>query len=153
MKNSRPLLIVLSIITVVGISLGTITYFNRALLEHVYVYNCGIIDYKPQSMSPHCANAGAGVGNLEWDAWGAKSATGTGLYGVNLCKPTCARGKWKFADVNVTLSKSVATNGKTILSRIDIITKDKKDLPQSNSPSFGWDLERKPLTSPKKKAR
>ena len=139
----------LSIITVVGISLGTITYFNRALLEHVYVYNCGIIDYKPQSMTPYCADAGTGVGNLEWDSWGAKGATGTGLYGVNLCNPTCAGGKWMFAEVNVTLSKSILANQKMILSRIDIVTKDRSNLPQSNSPSFGWDLERKPLTSVK----
>lgn len=149
MKNSRPLLIVLSIITVVGISLGTVTFLNRAILEHVYVYNCGIIDYKPQSMTPYCADAGAGVGNLEWDSWGAKGATGTGLYGVNLCVPTCAAGKWKFTDVNVSLSKSVKANGKTVLTRIDIVTQDKKNLPQSQSPKYGWDLESKPLTSVK----
>ena len=125
MKNSRPLVIVLAIITVVGISLGTVTYFNRALLEHIYVYNCGIVDYKPQSMTQFCADAGAGVGNLEWDSWGAKGATGAGLYGVNLCNPTCADGKWKLADVNVSLSKAISVNGKTILTRIDIITKDK----------------------------
>ncbi len=149
MKNSRPLLIVLGIITVVGISLGTVTFFNRALLEHVYVYNCGIIDYKPQSMTRYCGDAGAGVGNLEWDSWGAKGATGTGLYGVNLCDPTCADGKWKFSEVNVSLSKKIMASGKTILTRIDIITKDKKNLPQGNLPSVGWDLERKPITSVK----
>ena len=142
-------MIVLAIITVVGISLGTITYFNRALLEHVYVYNCGIIDYKPQSMTQYCGNAGAGVGNLEWDSWGAKGATGTGLYGVKLCDPNCAQGKWKLADVNVSLSKTIAANGKTILTRIDIITKDRKNLPQRYSPSLGWDLERKPITAVK----
>lgn len=100
-------------------------------------------------MTPYCADAGAGVGNLEWDTWSAQGATGTGLYGINLCTPTCADGKWKFADVKVTLSKSVVSNGKTILSRIDIVSKDNKNLPQSDSPSFGWDLERKPLTSVK----
>lgn len=149
MKNSRPLLIVLSIITVVGISLGTVTYLNRALLEHVYVYNCGIVDYKPQSMTPYCADAGAGVGNLEWDSWGSKGATGTALYGVNLCDPSCADGKWKFADVNVSLSKVVESKGKKIMTRIDIITQDKKNLPQSVSPSLGWDLERVSPTSVK----
>lgn len=146
MKNSRPMLVALSIVTVVGISLGMITFMNRALLEHVYVYNCGIVDYKPQSMTPYCADAGAGVGNLSWDTWGAKGASGTGLYGVNLCTPTCVDGKWKFADVNVTLSKSVKANGKTILSRMDIVTVDHKNLPQSHSPSMGWDLVSKPLT-------
>ncbi len=146
MKNSRPMLVALSIVTVVGISLGMITFLNRAVLEHVYVYNCGIVDYKPQSMTPYCADAGAGVGNLSWDTWGAKGASGTGLYGVNLCTPTCADGKWKFADVDVKLSKSVKTNGKTVLSRIDIVTTDHKNLPEAHSDSMGWDLERKPLT-------
>ena len=140
------MLVALSIVTVVGISLGMITFLNRALLEHVYVFNCGIIDYKPQSMTPYCADAGAGVGNLSWETWGAKGASGTGLYGVNLCTPTCADGKWKFADVNVTLSKSVKVNGKTILSRIDIVTTDNKNLPQGHSPSMGWNLESKSPT-------
>lgn len=95
-------------------------------------------------MAPHCADTGAGVGNLEWDSWGSKGATGTGLYGVNLCEPTCTDGKWKFADINATLTKTIKANGKTILTRIDIITKDKKNLPQGNSPSFGWNLETLP---------
>lgn len=134
-------MIVLAIVTVIGISLGTVTYLNRALLEHVYVYNCGIVDYKPQSMTPFCADAGAGVGNLEWDTWELKGAEGTGLYGVNMCEPTCADGKWKFAEVNVALTKTVKANGKTILTRIDLVTKDDKILPRSNSPKYGWDLE------------
>ena len=149
MRNFRPLLIVLAIVSVIGISLGIVTYLNRALLEHVYVYNCGIIDYKPQSMTPFCADATAGVGNLQWDSWSAKGATGTGLYGINLCKPTCAKGKWEFANVNVALSNAVKADGKTILSRIDIVTQDNKNLPRSNSPKFGWNLERRPPTSAK----
>ena len=149
MKNLRPLLIVLALVTVVGISLGTSTFLNRAILEHVYVYNCGIIDYKPQSMTPYCADAGAGVGNLQWDSWSSKGATGTGLYGVNLCVPTCVAGTWKFTDVDVKLSKVISSKGKKILTRIDIATQDKKNLPMGNSPSLGWDLESKPLTSVK----
>lgn len=149
MKNSKPLVIVLAIVTVIGISLGAITYFNRALIEHVYVYNCGIIDYKPQTLTPYCADAGTGVGNIEWDGWTAKGATGAGLYAVNLCQPTCADGKWKTSEVNVALSKSVKVGGKIILTRIDVVSKDNTNLPQTHSPKFGWDLERKPLTSVK----
>jgi hypothetical protein len=66
-----------------------------------------------------------------------------------LCEPTCAEGKWEFANVNVALSKAVKADGKTILSRIDIVTQDKKNLPRSKSPKYGWDLERRPLTSVK----
>ena len=133
----------------VGISLGTITFLNHAILEHVYVYNCGIIDYKPQTLTPFCADADVAVGNLEWDTWGAKGATGTGLYGVNLCVPTCAAGKWKFTAVKVLLSKSVRAKGKTVLTRVDVVTPDNKNLPQGNSPRYGWNLESQPLTAAK----
>ena len=91
----------------------------------------------------------AGIGEIEWDTWGAKGARGTGLYGVNLCDPSCADGKWKFAEVDVSLSKKIKAHGKTVLTRIDIIAKERKNLPQSNSSSLGWDLERKPITSVK----
>ena len=39
--------------------------------------------------------------------------------------------------------------GSVINYELDIITKDKKNLPQSHSPSFGWVAERMPLTSVK----
>lgn len=146
MKNLRPLIILLALITVIGISLGTFTFLHRAAREQVYVYNCGIVDYKPQSLTPYCADANAGVGNFEWNTWDSSGATGTGLYSLNLCEPNCAQGKWKYAEVNVRLSKSVRAKGKIVLTRIDIVTKDGKNLPNGKSPSFGWDLESKPLS-------
>ena len=135
------MLILLSLVSVIGISIGTYTFFHRAATEQVYAYNCGIIDYKPTSLTPYCADAGAGVANLQWDTWNSESATGVGQYAINLCQPNCAAGKWKYADVKVTLTKSVVDKGKRVLTRIDIVTSDNKNLPQSDSPKLGWDLK------------
>ena len=134
------MLILLTLISVIGISIGTYTFFHRAATEQVYVYNCKIIDYKPTSLTRNCADAGAGVGQIEWDTWTASGAAGVGRYAINLCDPNCAGGKWNYADVKVTLSKSVRDEGKKVLSRIDIATVDGKNLPRRNSPKLGWDL-------------
>lgn len=149
MKTTRPLLILLTLISVIGVSLGTYTFFHRATTEQIYVYNCGMVDYKPTSMTQFCADAGAGVADIEWDTWSASGAKGTGQYAVNPCEPSCVEGKWKFADVKVALSKVVRDKSKRVLSRIDIVTIDGKNLPQSTSPELGWDLEREPLSSVK----
>lgn len=140
MKSSRPLLILLSVISLTAIVVGAITFINRAALEHVYAYNCGIIDYKPESLTPICGDAHEGVANIEWDTWSSTGATGVGSYGINLCKPTCANDTWKFADVNLTLSKVIDSKGKKILTHIEIISQDKKNLPKKSSAKYEWDL-------------
>ena len=141
MKTTRPLLILLTLISVIGISIGTYTFFHRAATEQIYVYNCGIVDFKPTSLTQFCANAGAGVTDIEWDRWSESGASGTGQYAINLCEPTCADGKWKFADVKVALSRSVQDQNKKVLSRVDLVTIDGKNLPESSSPKLGWNLE------------
>lgn len=145
MKNSRGLLAVLTLISVIGISLGTYTYVHRAVSEQVYTYRCGNMYFKPSSLLKFCTDEGASVTNIEWNTWGAKGATGVGKYSINLCDPTCVDGKWKYANVKVTLSKPITDKGKTVLSRIDVITDDKKNLPLNNGPSDGWVLESKPV--------
>lgn len=134
------MLILLTLISVIGISIGSYTFFHRAASQQVYVYKCGIIDYKPMSLTEFCADAGAGVAQIEWETWAASGATGVGQYAINICNPSCAGGKWKYADVKVALSKTVHEKGKKVLSRIDIVTVDGKNLPQSTSPKLGWDL-------------
>ncbi|MDP1721383.1 MAG: hypothetical protein Q8L08_10390 [Candidatus Nanopelagicaceae bacterium] len=149
MKSTRPLLIILTLISVIGISLGTYTFFHRAATEHVYVYNCGLVDFKPTSLTQFCADTGAGVRDIKWVTWSESGASGTGQYAINLCEPNCAAGKWKFADVKVRLSKSVHDQNKIVLSHVDIVSINGKSLPQSTSPKLGWDLERTPLSSVK----
>ena len=145
MKPTRTMIILLAVVTVIGISIGTFTYLHRAVSEQVYAYDCGKIEYKPTSLTPYCADAGVGVSGIRWERWSAEKATGTGKFGINLCEPTCSAGKWKSADVTVILTKSVLDKGKRVLTRIDFETVDGKNLPLSDKPTNGWDLQTKPL--------
>jgi hypothetical protein len=144
-KNSRALLAVLSVISIAAISLGIFTYLGRAVLEQVYVYNCGIVDYKPLTLTKYCADEGVAVGNIEWNTWTADSATGIGKYGINACVPSCVSGTWQYADVKVTLTHSLLVKGKKILSEIQVTTVDGKKLPLGRSATDKWTLEATPL--------
>ncbi|MEK6648027.1 MAG: hypothetical protein AABY37_01780 [Actinomycetota bacterium] len=146
MKNSRGLLAVLTLISIIGISLGAYTYVYRAISEQVYTYRCGNLYFKPSSLPKFCTGAGAIVANIKWETWGAQGATGVGRYSINPCDLPCVDEKWKYTDVKVILSKPVRDKGKRVLSRIDIVTDDKKNLPSSDSSSDGWALDSKHTT-------
>jgi hypothetical protein len=145
MKNSRGLLAVLSLISIAAIAFGIFTYLHRAISEQVYVYNCGIVDYKPVSLTKFCADEGVAVGNIEWGSWGAKGATGVGRYAINPCNPTCVAGTWQYANVKVLLSKPVTHKGKIVLTLIQVTTIDGKKLPMGGRATESWVLEAKPL--------
>jgi hypothetical protein len=127
--------------TAVGLSYGGYTYINRAVTSQVYVTNCGMQDYKPTTIIKFCADAGVGVGAIEWSSWSADGATGEGKYEINDCIPTCVAGKQHSADVTVVLSKSKTIAGKPTLTYIVIKTKDGKNLPLSDSPTDAWPME------------
>ena len=127
--------------TVVGLSYGGYTYINRAVASQVYVTNCGMQNYKPTTIIKFCADAGVGVGAMEWSSWSADGAIGDGKYQINDCKPTCVAGKQYYADVTVKLSKIKTIAGKPTLTFITIKTKDKKNLPLSDSPTDSWPME------------
>ena len=42
--------------------------------------------------------------NLKWRKWGHERATGTGIYHLNLCRPSCAAGHTKVMPGAVTLT-------------------------------------------------
>jgi hypothetical protein len=127
--------------TVVGLSYGGYTFINRAVTSQVYVTNCGMHDYKPEVILKFCADAGVGVGAIEWSSWSAEGATGEGKYQVNDCLPNCAEGKQYYADVTVELSKSKIIDGKPTLTYIRVKTKDGKNLPLSDSSTDAWPME------------
>jgi hypothetical protein len=144
-KPTRPLLILLTLVTLIGLSFGTVKYIQRAASEHVFAYNCGIVDYKPTSLTPVCANTSVIVANIHWEKWSKDLATGTAQYGVNMCNPDCATSAWTYASVEIQLTKSILDKGKRILTRIDYVTADKQNLPLSNSDKGGFVLQRTPL--------
>ena len=127
--------------SVLGLGYGGYTFINRAVTSQVYVTNCGMQDYKPTTIIKFCADSGVGVGAIEWSSWSADGATGEGKYQINDCLPNCAAGKQHYADVSVVLSKSKNIKGKPTLTFITITTKDKKNLPLSDSPSDAWPME------------
>ncbi len=145
MKTSRPLVIVLSLVTVIGISLGGYTYVHRAATSQIYAFNCGLMDYKPTTLTQYCADAGAGVSDITWDNWDANGAIGTGRYAINDCEPTCVAGKWHYADVNIRLSALVHKGGKPAFTHISYKTVDGKKLPLGKTSSEEWDLITTPL--------
>jgi hypothetical protein len=144
MKNSRGLFAVLGIVTIAALGFGTFTYLHRAAAEQVYAYNCGLVDYKPISLTKDCANEGIAVGDLQWDTWGADGATGVGKYAANPCKPTCTAEAWQYVDIKVKLTKVVTDKGKKVLSQIEVTTSDGKKLPLSNSATDSWVLVSNP---------
>ena len=127
--------------TVVGLSYGGYTFINRAVTSQVYVTNCGIQDYKPEVIIKFCADAGVGVGAIEWSTWSAEGASGEGKYQINDCLPSCVEGKQFYADVTVELSKTKTIKGKPTLTYIKVTTKDGKNLPLSASPADAWPME------------
>lgn len=146
MKTPRYLLVLLSIISVTGLFVGAYSFIHRAASEQVYVFNCGVIDFKPNSLTQFCADANVGVADIKWETWGANGATASATYALNNCEPTCVAGTWKYADVKISLSKPVTSQGKTVLSRLDLKTTDSKEmLPMGTTNKGGWDLESKPL--------
>ncbi|CAB4970778.1 unannotated protein [freshwater metagenome] len=139
LRNSRGWIFVLA--TVVGLSFGGYTFVHRALTSHVYVTNCGVIDYKPTVVIKFCADAGVLISQVEWSSWSTDSATGSGVYEINDCQPTCVAGKSHYADVEIVLSKLKNISGKSAFTFIKIKTKDSKNLPLSQSSEDAWPLE------------
>lgn len=125
----------------IGLSYGGYTFINHAITTQIYVTTCGHLDYKPTVILKFCADAEVGIGQIQWSTWSAEGASGTGVYEVNDCAPSCASGKFHYADVRITLSKSKTSDGKIALTFISISTKDEKNLPLSQSTSDSWPLE------------
>ena len=139
LKSSKGWVVLLA--TIIALGFGGYTFVNRAVTTHVYVSNCGILDYKPSVILKFCADAGVGIGQIEWTSWSAEGGRGTGTYEINDCAPTCVAGKRHYADVEIILSKIKTIDGKKALTFISITTKDGKVLPLSQSPNDEWPLE------------
>ena len=132
---------IVALATIIGLSFGAYTFINRAVTTHVYVTNCGSVDYKPTILIKFCADAGVQITQIEWESWSSVKAEGIGVYEINDCEPSCVDGKLHHATVEITLSKSKSISGIETLTFISIKTKDGKTLPLSSSPSDAWPLE------------
>lgn len=63
----------------------------------------------PDTIIFACADGNALVKEIRWTLWNAQTATGSGLYSVNDCQPTCAGGTFHVYPVNLLLSAPTVT--------------------------------------------
>ena len=108
-----------------------------------FVNDCGTTAYKPDQLTPYCADAGAAVIKIRWATWTRSKAIGQGLYTVNNCVPDCIDGKWKTHRVAIVLSKAMKTHGHLFLLNVNVHSIDDAPLPTSGTNvhsgnSFSW---------------
>ena len=104
-----------------------------------YFNDCGYPEYKPQSLTQFCADAGNGVTKIKWSSWTSTRASGTGSFYVKLCDPNCADGKVVWAKAKVVLSGAKVTRGKRYLMNVTVSSVNGKPLPgESKSTSISW---------------
>jgi hypothetical protein len=104
-----------------------------------YFNDCGYPEYKPQSLTEFCADAGNGVTKIKWSSWTSTKAVGTGSFYVKLCDPNCADGKVVWAKAKVVLSGAKVTRGKRYLMNVTVTSTNGKPLPgESKSTSIRW---------------
>jgi len=104
-----------------------------------YFNDCGYPEYKPQSLTEFCADAGNGVTKIKWSSWTSAKAVGTGSFYVKLCDPNCADGKVVWAKAKVVLSGAKVTRGKRYLMNVTVTSTNGKPLPgESKSTSIRW---------------
>jgi hypothetical protein len=104
-----------------------------------YFNDCGYPEYKPQSLTEFCADAGNGVTKIKWSSWTSTRAVGTGSFYVKLCDPNCADGKVVWAKAKVILSGAKFTHGKRYLMNVTVSSLNGKPLPgESKSKTISW---------------
>jgi hypothetical protein len=104
-----------------------------------YFNDCGYPEYKPQSLTQFCADAGNGVTKIKWSSWTSTKAVGTGSFYVKLCDPNCADGKVVWAKAKVVLSGAKFTRGKRYLMNVTVSSVNGKPLPgESQSKTISW---------------
>ena len=138
-RRSKGWIVLLA--TAIALAYGGYTYIHTAISQQLYVTNCGIVDYKPHVLLKFCADAGVGVGDIEWTQWSKAGGEGTAKYTANDCDPTCVDGSFITKEVFVKLSKLKKIHGKEAFTYIQVESKDKKALPLLNSMDDEWSLE------------
>lgn len=104
-----------------------------------YFNDCGYPEYKPESLTQYCADAGNGVTKIKWSSWTSTRASGTGSFYVKLCDPNCADGKVVWAKAKVVLSGAKFTRGKRYLMNVTVSSVNGKPLPgETKSTSIRW---------------
>jgi hypothetical protein len=136
MTKKRSAIIAITTFALLAFSLTTPV---SAATPPSYFNDCGYPEYKPQSLTEFCADAGNGVMKIKWSSWTSTKAVGTGSFYVKLCDPNCADGKVVWAEAKVVLSGAKFTRGKRYLMNVTVSSTNGKPLPgESKSTSIRW---------------
>jgi len=136
MNKSFRAIVVLSLFSLFASLLTTPT---SAATPPSYFNDCGYPEYKPQSLTEFCADAGNGITKIKWSSWTSTKAVGTGSFYVKLCDPNCADGKVVWAKAKVVLSGAKFTRGKRYLMNVTVSSVNGKPLPgETKSTSIRW---------------
>ena len=135
---SKKVLAIVTLTFFAILTAGVITNVSAATPPS-YFNDCGYPEYKLESLTEFCADAGTGVTKIKWSSWTSTRAVGTGSYYANLCNPNCADGKLIWAKVKVVLSGAKVTHGKRYLMNVTVSSINGKPLPkESRSNTIGW---------------
>ena len=136
MNKSFRAIVALTLFSLVSYFLATPA---TAATPPSYFNDCGYPEYKPQSLTEFCADAGNGVTKIKWSSWTSTKAVGTGSFYVKLCDPNCADGKIIWAKAKVVLSGAKFTRGKRYFMNVTVSSTNGKPLPgESKLTSIRW---------------
>jgi hypothetical protein len=106
----------------------------------VLTWDCESAEYKPESITLTCADGGELIRSITWTTWTSKSASGTGIYSINLCNPSCAEGQRLEEPVEVVLSDAEQVSKKIAYKTLIFTTLSGQNLPQENTKEGRWEL-------------
>lgn len=101
MRRSIPFLFLI-VLTFASAGAALLSW-HQAHTSSIGIYDCGSQSLTaPSSLILSCADANTLVKDLQWNDWGAATATATGTGSWNDCTPDCASGMWKSASVTIS---------------------------------------------------
>lgn len=74
----------------------------------------------PASFTLACADANQSLARMKWSNWGAKTATATGVMRLNMCKPSCAKGKTISLPVRVAVNNLRKDEATQVYTRMNV---------------------------------
>lgn len=106
----------------------------------VLTWDCETLQYQPESITHTCADGGELIHSIVWTTWTSKSASGTGIYSINLCNPNCAEGQRLEEPVEIALENAEQDSKKIVYKTLIFTTLSGQNLPQENIKEGRWEL-------------
>lgn len=103
----------------------------------VYTFTCEMIEQRPSTSTPNCADFGEAVFDIKWETWSAEGAIGTGTYSLNNCEPNCADGTRLESQAKVRLTGLKTDGSRYFLTEFSYVAE--KMVMTGRPKSGGWD--------------